>query len=289
MQISEYLWVPLATWAIAQSVKFFIAVFKGQYSPSLLFSSGGMPSVHSATVSSLATVALILGGPESPLFGITGVFAAIVMYDSLGVRRSAGEQARTLNHLIDDLMQAGTIRSHTRYQHLREILGHRPLEVVIGAMLGVLLASAFTASALLERLPWLTARPSATVGVYEIGLAVFLIVSAVATFVFSRRPHGRFARYRPFANHIAVSNLVIALVLGFCMLMQRQQIAGWSSWFALLVTIKVFVLWHLWLWYRLLIDGALRTSAVSEATVRKTRWIKPSGSRAKKRRAKRGK
>ena len=248
-----------------------------------------MPSVHSATVSSLATVALILGGPESPLFGITGVFAAIVMYDSLGVRRSAGEQARTLNHLIDDLMQAGAIRSHTRYQHLREILGHRPLEVVIGAILGVLLASAFTASAVLDRLPWLTARPNATVGAYEIGLAIFLIIAACLTVVFSRRPSGRFARYRPFANHIAVSNLIIALALGFCVLMQRQQIAGWSSWFALLLTLKVFVLWHLGLWYRLLVDGALRTSVASESTTRKSRWIKASGGRAKKRRAQRGK
>ena len=245
--------------------------------------------MHSATVSSLATVALIVGGPESPLFGITGVFAAIVMYDSLGVRRSAGEQARTLNHLIDDLMQAGTIRSHTRYQHLREILGHRPLEVVIGAIMGVLLAAAFTANSVLQRLPWLTARPDGVVVGFEVGLVLFLIVAAVCTAVLSRRPAGRFARYRPFANHIAISNLIIALAIGFCVLVQRQQIAGWSSWFTLLVTLKVFVLWHLGLWYHLLVDGALRTPVASESVSRKTRWMKSSANRAKKRRAKRAK
>ncbi|MCC7543220.1 divergent PAP2 family protein [bacterium] len=282
MQISEYLWVPLATWAIAQSVKFFIAVFRGQYTPSLLFSSGGMPSVHSATVSSLATVALIIGGPENPLFGITGVVAAIVMYDSLGVRRSAGEQARMLNHLIDDLMQSGAIKTHKKYGHLREILGHRPLEVVIGATLGVLLAAAFNASTVLDRLPWLVVRPNATAMLIELILALFLMAVGILTWVLARRPQGRLASYRPFASHMAISSLVTALVLGFCLLVQRQQIEGWQTWFVLLVALMGFVFWHLGLWYRLLVDGALRTPVETKTSARREKWLSAAGKRRQK-------
>lgn len=282
MQISEYLWVPLATWVIAQSIKFFIAVFRGQYSPSLLFSSGGMPSVHSATVSSLATVALIIGGPESPLFGITGVFAAIVMYDSLGVRRAAGEQARALNHLIDDLLQAGAIKSHIKYGHLREILGHRPLEVVIGATLGVLLAAAFTASTLLERLPWLVARPNSTAMLIELIVAGFLLIAAGLTVFFARRPQGRLSSYRPFARHIAISNVISSLALAFCWLMQRQQIQSWQNWVVLIVVLLGFIFWHLGLWYHLLVNGALRTQVDSKASVRRERWLKTTKKRRNK-------
>jgi acid phosphatase family membrane protein YuiD len=100
-----------------------------------------MPSVHSAVVSSLATYALLQGGPTNPLFGVTAVFAAIVIYDSFGVRRSAGDNAKALNKLIAELAETGGVRDRAAYGHLREILGHKPLEslscVILGIVMGV--------------------------------------------------------------------------------------------------------------------------------------------------------
>jgi len=285
VQISQYLYVPLFTWALAQAVKFSLAVIKGQYKPALLFSSGGMPSVHSATVASLATVALIDGGPISPLFGITGVFAAIVMYDSLGVRRSAGEQARALNHLIDDLMQAGTIKSHGKYGHLKEVLGHRPLEVAVGAIMGFLLTGVFMISTLQERLPWLLSLPSTLAMRIQIGLAISLVVSGLVAYFLSVRPKSRLHLVRPFAKQILYSDIVIAVALGLAVFLQRQQIEVWSSWAIVLVILITFILWHMALWYRLLVDGALRSPVVAQDAARQKKWLnKSSKAQARRRR-----
>lgn len=277
MQISQYLYVPLFTWALAQAVKFSLAVIKGQYKPALLFSSGGMPSVHSATVASLATVALIDGGPISPLFGITGVFAAIVMYDSLGVRRAAGEQARALNHLIDDLLQTGTIKSHDKYGHLKEILGHRPLEVAVGAIMGVLLTGIFMLSTLQERLPWLLSVPSTLAMRLQIGLAIALVVSGLAAYVLSVRPKNRLSSVKPFIRNIFYSDIVIAIALGLAVFLQRQQIGGLSSWALVLGILIIFLLWHLALWYRLLVDGELRSPVIAKNEARRDKWLNQSG------------
>lgn len=285
MQVSEYLYVPLITWALAQAVKFFLAVFKGSYKPSLLFSSGGMPSVHSATVASLATVALIDGGPASALFGIAGVFAAIVMYDSLGVRRAAGEQARALNHLIDDLMQTGTIKTHGKYGHLKEILGHRPLEVAVGAAMGVILTGLLMTSTVYERLPWLNTIPSKLAMTIQLGLAVFLIIAGLAAHLSASRTGSRLSPYRPFARHIMISNIVSAILLGLAVFMQRQQLSLWSTWVVVLFVLAFFIFWHLGLWYRLLVDGDLRNAAAAtEPASRRAKWL-PGSKAAKKSRA----
>lgn len=91
MAYNPYIIVPFATWAVAQISKFAIAAFRGRIDFRYLYASGGMPSVHSAVVCSLAMTALLVDGVGSHLFGFTAIFAAIVMYDSFGVRRSAGE------------------------------------------------------------------------------------------------------------------------------------------------------------------------------------------------------
>jgi acid phosphatase family membrane protein YuiD len=143
VDITPYLYIPFVTWAIAQAIKFTLALIRGDVDFKYLYASGGMPSVHSAVVTSLATWALIAGGPSNPFFGFAAVFAAIVMYDSFGVRRSAGEQARTLNKLISDLARNGGLKNADDYNELREILGHKPLEVIIGSILGFTIACMF--------------------------------------------------------------------------------------------------------------------------------------------------
>lgn len=289
--VSEYLYIPLITWLVAQMIKFGIAVLQGKYRPSLLFSSGGMPSVHSATVASLATVALIEGGPTSPLFGITGVFAAIVMYDSLGVRRAAGEQAKVLNLLIEDLSTNGAVKTPKKYGHLKEILGHRPLEVAIGLMLGVAVAALLLGETLLTRAGWLLTTPSSLARWIQLGLAGFLILSGVIVYMLARsRTSRKLVRYRPFLKQILISNLVVAFIFFGLVFLQTQGVRTYDTWLFVALGLLVFFFWHAALWYMLLVDGKLRAS-IADVSVqtRKQKWMKPKRKkpRAARRAAKR--
>lgn len=139
MTVNVYIAVPLIAWLLAQWIKFSIKSFKGDINFRYLYASGGMPSVHSAVVSALFVTTWINEGSMSPLFGITGVFAAIVIYDSLGVRRSTGEQAIVLNALVDSLEEQ-KISFKNNVSKVREVLGHQPKEVFWGMVLGVVVA-----------------------------------------------------------------------------------------------------------------------------------------------------
>ena len=100
----------------------------------LLFASGGMPSSHSSTAAALCVSSARLFGLASPIFAITFVLSGIVMYDAAGVRRAAGEHARVLNQLLRDL----TSGDHERTEKgLKELIGHTPVQVVVGALLGI--------------------------------------------------------------------------------------------------------------------------------------------------------
>jgi acid phosphatase family membrane protein YuiD len=94
--------------------------------------TGGMPSSHSASVAALTTAVALEEGTLSTLFGVTLFFSLIVMYDAAGLRRAAGHQARLLNKIV-----AGHEDTALRKQQLMESLGHTPLEVLVGASLGV--------------------------------------------------------------------------------------------------------------------------------------------------------
>ena len=96
--------------------------------------AGGMPSSHSAVVTSLATMIGKTQGIESPLFAISVVFAFIVMYDAAGVRRAAGKQAKLLNKIAETPGLTGVEVS----ERLVEVLGHTPMQVVVGALIGIL-------------------------------------------------------------------------------------------------------------------------------------------------------
>ncbi len=122
------------SWAVAQLLKFFIElIWHRRIKLRLLTTAGGMPSSHSAAVTALATAIAIREGVSSSIFVLSVVFAAITLYDAAGVRRAASIQARILNQMIDELFQGHPI-SETR---LRELLGHTPVEVFAGLVLGV--------------------------------------------------------------------------------------------------------------------------------------------------------
>jgi acid phosphatase family membrane protein YuiD len=101
-----------------------------------LIGTGGMPSAHSASVTALSVGVGIGEGWGSPIFAVAAFFSVITMYDATGIRRAAGRQARMLNRLVEDLRAHHTIDP----ERLAELLGHTPLEVLVGALYGAVLA-----------------------------------------------------------------------------------------------------------------------------------------------------
>ncbi len=130
---NKILWSAVISWAIAQALKIFTSLRQDRRIDwSKIMGPGGMPSSHSAFVTSLAVAIGLTEGWDSGMFAVSFVFAAVVMYDAAGVRRAAGRQARVLNQLMTIMLKEG----HLPATKLRELLGHTPFEVVIGALLG---------------------------------------------------------------------------------------------------------------------------------------------------------
>ncbi len=129
-------------WAIAQLSKTIYELIRyRKLSLSRLVSAGGMPSSHSALVTSLATATGRVAGIDSAAFAISLILAAIVMYDAAGVRRAVSIQARILNQMIDEAFQGKPFAE----KRLRELIGHSPIQVLVGALLGVGVALVVTA------------------------------------------------------------------------------------------------------------------------------------------------
>lgn len=128
----------VVSWIVAQVLKSVIWIIqKRRFSFISLVASGGMPSSHSATVCALATATGRLKGFDSVEFAISFILAFIVMYDAAGVRRSAGEQAKILNRMMEDIERGETENMPKR---LKELIGHTPLQVFAGAVLGIMIA-----------------------------------------------------------------------------------------------------------------------------------------------------
>ena len=141
---NRVLWVSIISWFGAQLMKIvYVAIIEKQWKWSwsrLFFGLGGMPSSHSATVAGLATAIGIAKGFYSPEFALSAMLAFITMTDAFGVRRAAGKQAAVLNKIVQDMISGGKNLSSEK---LKELLGHTPFEVIIGALLGVLIALLF--------------------------------------------------------------------------------------------------------------------------------------------------
>lgn len=130
-----------AAWFTAQFIKIIINLIEEKRIDfRLIMSSGGMPSSHSATVCALCVMILRLCSASSVEFAIAVVFAFIVMYDAAGVRRAAGEQAKVLNKIVEDLAKGKT---EYMEKNLKELIGHTPFQVIVGALLGVVIGTAF--------------------------------------------------------------------------------------------------------------------------------------------------
>ena len=126
-------------WFSAQILKVFTGIFKEKTFNviELLFGTGGMPSSHAAAVMALAVACGLSQGFGSVAFAISVLLAMIVMRDATGVRREAGEQAKVLNRIVADLFASNDHENINR--NLKELVGHTPLQVFVGAILGVII------------------------------------------------------------------------------------------------------------------------------------------------------
>ena len=135
----------LSSWFFAQLLKAVIVLLRSSrrsardIALTLMWKTGGMPSSHSSLVTALATSVAFTEGLGSTMFIVTLCLALIVIRDSLGVRRSSGMQARSLNLLGRGVGE----RLNLEYHPVKEIQGHSPLEVLVGSLLGLFIAAAF--------------------------------------------------------------------------------------------------------------------------------------------------
>jgi acid phosphatase family membrane protein YuiD len=134
---NKILMVTMLSWVIAQTIKVVLGIIRQRKFDFRWFvGTGGMPSSHVAGASCLATATGLEYGFSSIYFALAATFAIVVMFDAQGVRRATGRQARILNKITEDIYWQGRIEE----KRLRELIGHTPVEVIAGFLLGIVIA-----------------------------------------------------------------------------------------------------------------------------------------------------
>lgn len=132
---NKFIYVPFLLWLGIQVFKvIWDLVATKQFNFKRIMGAGGMPSSHSAVVTSLATLIGKTQGVDSPIFALAFIFALVVMYDAAGVRRAAGKQAKLLNKIVN----TPGLTTLQVQEKLVEVLGHSPVEVLVGAIIGII-------------------------------------------------------------------------------------------------------------------------------------------------------
>ena len=131
--------VSVVGWLVAQVLKTVInCILIGRFEIERMWGDGGMPSAHSATVCAMVVAVARYSGTSSAIFGVACVVAIITMHDAMGVRRETGEQAKILNRMIQNWMDLGAQSAPILADRkLKEMVGHTPIQVISGAMLGL--------------------------------------------------------------------------------------------------------------------------------------------------------
>jgi uncharacterized protein len=138
---NRVLWASVGAWVVAQVLKTVRALWlTRKLNLNYIVSSGGMPSSHSALVTGLATAVGRVDGLRSTSFALAAVLAGVVMYDAAGVRLAVSKQARILNIMVDDFFHERGLNE----QRLHELIGHTPIQVFAGALVGIVFGIVFT-------------------------------------------------------------------------------------------------------------------------------------------------
>ena len=137
---NKYIYVPLMLWFVIQLYKLIYDLCTTKkFNFKRIMGAGGMPSSHSAVVTSLATLVGKYNGVDSAIFAIALIMACVVMYDACGVRRAAGKQAKVLNEIVNT---PGLSNIEVQGK-LQEALGHTPIQVLVGAIIGIIVGFIF--------------------------------------------------------------------------------------------------------------------------------------------------
>ena len=132
---NKYIYIPLLVWACIQTFKvIYDLITTKKLNFKRILGAGGMPSSHSAVVMTVATLIGKHEGFDTSIFALAAIFAMVVMYDAAGVRRAAGKQARVLNKIV----QTPGLTNIEVQEKLVEFLGHTPLQVIVGATIGII-------------------------------------------------------------------------------------------------------------------------------------------------------
>lgn len=136
---NRILGVTLLAWFIAQLIKVFVGIVnERRFNFKWFIGTGGMPSSHACGVTAMAICVGLEFGFASSFFAMAAVFALVTMFDAQGVRYATGRQAQALNKLVDDIYWTG----HIQEERLKELIGHTPIQVLMGFLLGLILAVA---------------------------------------------------------------------------------------------------------------------------------------------------
>ena len=145
LSFNEILTVSLLGWLIAQVLKTIINfILLGKFQLERMWGDGGMPSAHSATVTAMVIATARSEGIHSAIFAVAAVVAIITMHDAMGVRRETGEQAKVLNQMLEQWIEV-TEKNNPFLQnmHLKEMVGHTPLQVLAGVLVGVVVGCVY--------------------------------------------------------------------------------------------------------------------------------------------------
>ena len=131
---NKYIYVPILLWFCVQTFKvIYELITQKKFNFKRIMGAGGMPSSHTAIVVSLATLIGKYEGVDTAIFALSLIFSFVVMYDAAGVRRAAGKQAKLLNKIVE----TPGLSSVQVQEKLVEVLGHTPIQVIVGAIIGV--------------------------------------------------------------------------------------------------------------------------------------------------------
>lgn len=217
-----YIFVPLIAWFLAHTIKFLRAALAGDIDLRYFYTSGGMPSAHSAAVSALATTALVEAGWYSQIFGVSAVFAAVVIYDSFGVRRASGDQAAAINLLLRN--------NGSGHANIREVAGHKPGEVMAGILLGVVAALLITVSEWSTNASWLAKPPLPAERWIYFGVFVALLAAAVVSRVVINRRYKKRAKSTKQIKQALAWSLSGTALVGLLISLMQFQTAGSGQW-----------------------------------------------------------
>ena len=145
LSVNQILTASLLSWFVAQVLKTIINfILLGKFQLERMWGDGGMPSAHSATVTAMVIATARSEGIHSAIFAVAAVVAIITMHDAMGVRRETGEQAKVLNQMLEQWIEV-TEKNNPFLQnmHLKEMVGHTPLQVLAGFVVGVVVGCVY--------------------------------------------------------------------------------------------------------------------------------------------------